>query len=76
MSKRKSNSDDTDALLALTQDLIKDRLQNDKIHFYGHSEQKRDVSDLFERTISFGESNIALLIGSRGSGKTTVSTEK
>lgn len=59
--------------LIQTQRFIKDRLQNDKITFFNHAEQRQSIYDLLERSATFGESNIALLIGVRGSGKTAVS---
>lgn len=57
-----------------TQRFIKDRLQRDKITFFNHAEQRQSIYELLERSATFGESNIALLIGVRGSGKTAVST--
>lgn len=58
--------------LLQTEQFIKDRLQNDKTNFFGHAEQRQSIYDLLERSATFGESNIALLIGVRGSGKTSV----
>jgi origin recognition complex subunit 4 len=46
-------------------------LNNSK--FVGHEKEKQQIYDLLHRTIESGESNSALLIGPRGSGKTTVS---
>lgn len=59
--------------LLRTQRFIKDRLQNDKTNFFGHDEQRQSIYELVERSAIYGESNIALLIGVRGSGKTSVS---
>lgn len=70
MTKKTNESD----ALFQTQRCIKDRLQNDKINFFGHVEQRQSIYDLLERSATFAESNIALLIGVRGSGKTAVST--
>lgn len=65
-------SNESDALFQ-TQRFIKDRLQNDKTSFFSHVEQRQSIYDLLERSATFAESNIALLIGVRGSGKTAVS---
>lgn len=70
MTKKTNESD----ALFQTQRCIKDRLQNDKTNFFGHVEQRQSIYDLLERSATFAESNIALLIGVRGSGKTAVST--
>ncbi|XP_063217743.1 origin recognition complex subunit 4 isoform X2 [Bacillus rossius redtenbacheri] len=40
--------------------------------FRGHENEKTNVLTLLKRTIEFGESNSALIIGPRGSGKTTL----
>lgn len=69
MTKKTNETDE----LFQTKRFIKDRLQNDKINFFGHVEQRQSIYELLERSATFGESNIALLIGVRGSGKTTVS---
>jgi origin recognition complex subunit 4 len=45
-------------------------LNNSK--FVGHEKEKQQIYDLLHRTIESGESNSALLIGPRGSGKTTL----
>lgn len=68
MTQKKDNSDQ----LLVTQQFLKDRLQNDKITFFNHDDERRTVNQLLERTATFAESNIALLIGTRGSGKTSV----
>lgn len=46
-------------------------LNNDK--FTGHEEERENILNLLKQTIEAGESNSALLIGPRSSGKTTVS---
>lgn len=51
---------------------LKRQLLNDK-SFLGHEKEKDQIFDLIQKTIQFGESNSALLIGPRGCGKTTVS---
>ncbi|XP_970921.2 origin recognition complex subunit 4 [Tribolium castaneum] len=40
--------------------------------FVGHEDERQQVFDLLHRTITSGESNSALLIGPRASGKTTL----
>ncbi|XP_055919525.1 origin recognition complex subunit 4 [Eupeodes corollae] len=51
---------------------IKERLQRDRTSFHGHESEWKNVHDLLERTAEVGESNSLLLIGPRGSGKTTL----
>lgn len=51
---------------------IKNNLMNIKNEFYGHEIERKQIHDLIKKTVEFGESNSALLIGPRGSGKTTV----
>ncbi|KAJ8953034.1 hypothetical protein NQ314_007408 [Rhamnusium bicolor] len=41
-------------------------------NFVGHERERNQIFDLIQRTIRCGESNSALLIGPRGSGKTTL----
>lgn len=60
----------SEALLA--RKFIKERLQRDRITFHGHESEWKNVHDLLERTVESGESNSLLLIGPRGSGKTTL----
>lgn len=74
MTKRQHESSESDELLP-TKCFIKDRLQNDKITFFGHAEERESIYKLMERTATMGESNIALLMGVRGSGKTSVSDQ-
>lgn len=57
----------------LTRQFLKTRLRRDRITFKGHESEWRQIRDLISRTIECGESNSALIIGPRGSGKSTVS---
>lgn len=59
-----------------TKNLIKWKLKGDKVTFEGHERERKQIYDLFDRTSEFSESNSALLIGPRRSGKTTVSISK
>lgn len=52
---------------------LKERLQKDFTTFRGHENERENVRQLLQRTAEMGESNSLLLIGPRGSGKTTVS---
>lgn len=60
--------------LSDTQAYILNRLRNDETNFYGHQEEFQTVRDLLKKTVEFGESNSALVIGPPRSGKSTVST--
>lgn len=42
----------------------------------GYEKERTQLLDLMQKTIQFGESNSALLIGPRGCGKTLVSNQK
>ncbi|CAB3241820.1 unnamed protein product [Arctia plantaginis] len=44
----------------------------DNVTFRGHNQERNHVYDLFTRTVVSGESHSALMIGPRGSGKTTL----
>lgn len=52
---------------------LKHRLKFDHTTFIGNESEKRQIFDLISRTVEFGESNSALIIGAPGTGKTTVS---
>lgn len=52
---------------------LKSRLQTDVTSFRGYESEWQNIRDLLFRTAEHGESNSALLLGTRGSGKTTVS---
>lgn len=51
---------------------LKEKLLKDNT-LLGYEIEKDQICDLIQKTIQFGESNSALLIGPRGCGKTTVS---
>jgi len=51
---------------------LKERLQRDYTTLRGYAEERANVRQLLQRTAEMGESNSLLLIGPRGSGKTTV----
>lgn len=52
---------------------LKHRLKSDHTTFLGNESERKQIFDLIMRTVDFGESNSALIIGSAGTGKTTVS---
>lgn len=52
---------------------LKHRLKSDHTTFLGNESEKKQILDLIMRTVDYGESNSALIIGSAGTGKTTVS---
>ncbi|XP_043643467.1 origin recognition complex subunit 4 [Drosophila teissieri] len=51
---------------------LKERLQRDYTTLRGYAEERSNVRLLLQRTAEMGESNSLLLIGPRGSGKTTL----
>ncbi|XP_017469248.1 PREDICTED: origin recognition complex subunit 4 [Rhagoletis zephyria] len=51
---------------------LKERLQRDYTTLHGHKTDRENVRQLLQRTVELGESNSLLLIGPRGSGKTTL----
>lgn len=53
---------------------LKSRLQTDVTSFRGYESEWQNIRDLLFRTAEHGESNSALLLGTRGSGKTTLIT--
>lgn len=59
--------------LSYTQEFILNRLRNGETKFYGHEQELQTVHDLLNKTVEFGESNSALIIGPPRSGKSTVS---
>lgn len=52
---------------------LKHRLKSDHTTFIGNESEYRHINDLIARTSECGESNSALIIGTAGSGKSTVS---
>jgi len=55
---------------------LKERLQRDYTTLRGYAEERANVRQLLQRTAEMGESNSLLLIGPRGSGKTTVGIQE
>lgn len=55
-----------------TRKFLKARLLRDYHTFRGFTSERTHVKDLLLRTVETGESNSALIVGPRGSGKTTV----
>ncbi|XP_011204875.2 origin recognition complex subunit 4 [Bactrocera dorsalis] len=51
---------------------LKERLQRDYTTLHGHEAERENVRQLLQRTAELGESNSLLLIGPRGSGKSTL----
>ncbi|XP_073964931.1 origin recognition complex subunit 4-like [Choristoneura fumiferana] len=51
---------------------LKLRIMEDNVTFRGHEQEWNHVYDLMKRSVLQGESHSALLIGPRGSGKTTL----
>lgn len=59
--------------IKLVRKYLKLKIVDDNISFRSHDQQRHHVYDLMNRTVCNGESHSALMIGPRGSGKTTVS---
>lgn len=59
------------SVVDLQREYLKSKL-SDLTTFEGHETEWKDIRDLLYRTFDAGESNSALLIGPRGSGKTMV----
>lgn len=59
--------------IKLIRKCLKLKVLEDNITFRKHEKARNHVYDVMKRTISGGESHSALMIGPRGSGKTTVS---
>ncbi|XP_037968820.2 origin recognition complex subunit 4 [Plutella xylostella] len=58
--------------IKLIRKYLKIKLLDDNVSFRGHALERSHVYDLMRKTIVQGESNSALVIGARGSGKTTL----
>ncbi|XP_047038123.1 origin recognition complex subunit 4 [Helicoverpa zea] len=58
--------------IKLIRKYLKLKIMADNVSFRGHEQERNHVYDLFKRTVSHGESHSALMIGPRGSGKTTL----
>lgn len=73
MSKKKTMAIDfQDNMILLTRKYLKRKIMCPETKFRHHVRERLHVLDLVKRTVETGESNSALLIGPRGSGKTTV----
>ncbi|KMQ91338.1 origin recognition complex subunit 4-like protein [Lasius niger] len=73
MSKKKNMAIDfQDNMILLTRKYLKRRIMCPETKFRHHVKERLHVLDLVKRTVEMGESNSALLIGPRGSGKTTL----
>ncbi|XP_011312186.1 origin recognition complex subunit 4 [Fopius arisanus] len=73
MSKKKSMAIDfQDNMILLTRKYLKRKILCPETKFRHHAKERQNVLELLKRTVEAGESNSALLIGPRGSGKTTL----
>jgi origin recognition complex subunit 4 len=73
MSKKKNMMIDfQDNMILLTRKYLKRRIMCPETKFRHHAKERLHLLELVKCTIDMGESNSALLIGPRGSGKTTV----
>lgn len=59
--------------IKLIRKYLKLKIMEDNFTFKKHKQERDHVYDLMKRTIVHGESHSALMLGPRGSGKTTVS---
>lgn len=58
--------------IKLIRKFLKIKILEDNVQFQAHIAERIHVYDLIKRIICNGESHSALIIGPRGSGKTTV----
>ncbi|KAL4717891.1 hypothetical protein ACJJTC_005736 [Scirpophaga incertulas] len=58
--------------IKLVRKFLKLKILEDNITFRGHVQERSHVYDLIKRVVVHGESHSALMIGPRGSGKTTL----
>ncbi|XP_020291652.1 origin recognition complex subunit 4 isoform X2 [Pseudomyrmex gracilis] len=73
MSKKKTMAIDfQDNMILLTRKYLKRRIMCPETKFRHHVKERLHVLELVKQTVELGESNSALLIGPRGSGKTTL----
>jgi len=73
MSKKKNMAINfQDNMILLTRKYLKRKIMCPETKFRHHVNERLHVLDLVKRTVEIGESNSVLLVGPRGSGKTTV----
>lgn len=73
MNKKKNMAIDfQDNMILLTRKYLKRKIMCPETKFRHHVKERMHILELLKRTVDMGESNSALLIGPRGSGKTTV----
>ncbi|XP_018350470.1 PREDICTED: origin recognition complex subunit 4 [Trachymyrmex septentrionalis] len=73
MSKKKNMAIDfQDNMILLTRKYLKRRIMCPETKFRHHVNERLHVMNLVKRTVEIGESNSILLVGPRGSGKTTL----
>ncbi|CAK9817583.1 Origin recognition complex subunit 4 [Anthophora quadrimaculata] len=73
MNKKKSMAIDfQDNMILLTRKYLKRKIMCPETKFRHHVKERMHILELLKRTVEMGESNSALLIGPRGSGKTTL----
>lgn len=64
----------TTNLLEITKQFLISRFRDDATNFIGYQKEFETVRTLLNRTVEYGESNSALIIGPPRSGKSTVSS--
>lgn len=67
-----TDENETAKQIKLIRKYLKLKIMEDNVSFRNHTEERHHVYDLMKRTVLHGESHSALMIGPRGSGKTTV----
>lgn len=73
MNKKKNMAIDfQDNMILLTRKYLKRKIMCPETKFRHHVKERMHILELLKRTVDMGESNSALLVGPRGSGKTTV----
>ncbi|XP_043599414.1 origin recognition complex subunit 4 [Bombus pyrosoma] len=73
MNKKKNMAIDfQDNMILLTRKYLKRKIMCPETKFRHHVKERMHILELLKRTVDMGESNSALLIGPRGSGKTTL----
>lgn len=75
MSKKKSMAipfHNHDNMIMLTRKYLRRKILYPETKFRHHVQERLHVLELIKRTVDTGEGNSVLLIGPKGSGKTTV----